>query len=288
MSPPPAHRLRRAALICVLLAVASPCYGQLESSALEPLPALDEVLQVDATPIKVEADPTPDYSWYQPAYYLDPEIWDGSIEVGINGASGNTDTFSITAGYDLKRETKRWDLSSDLKYFNTSQNSVQTQNYAILNVGAEWKSNNNWTAFGRSQLQYNEFQKWDLRLVLNSGLGYKLLDDDVSKLKVRFGAGASREFGGIDNKWVPEAVLGANSEQKLSSRQKIVSKFDYFPSWSDLGDYRMVSDLSWQIVLDEETNLSLKVGVVNNVDSTPAPGFKAVDTNYVVLLLWKL
>ena len=194
MSPPPAHRLRRAALICVLLAVASPCYGQLESSALEPLPALDEVLQVDATPIKVEADPTPDYSWYQPAYYLDPEIWDGSIEVGINGASGNTDTFSITAGYDLKRETKRWDLSSDLKYFNTSQNSVQTQNYAILNVGAEWKSNNNWTAFGRSQLQYNEFQKWDLRLVLNSGLGYKLLDDDVSKLKVRFGAGASRDL----------------------------------------------------------------------------------------------
>ena len=256
---------------------------------LEMLPPLDEVLEAaEQKPIEVEADPEPVYNWYQPAYYFDPVIWDGSIEVGVNGATGNTETFNITAGYDLKRETERWEFSSDLKYFNSSQSGIETQNYAIFNAGMEWKWDSAWSAFARTQLQLNEFQPWDLRLVLNGGLAYRAVDTDTGKLKFRFGAGASREFGGADDQWKPEAVFGMDAKQQLSKRSKLVSKMDYFPSWDDFSDYRLVSDVSWQIILDETTNLSLKFGVITNYDSTPDVGSVAQDVNYVAMLIWKL
>lgn len=261
---------------------------------LEMLPPLDEVLQSNEvlptkeTPIEVEADPEPAYTWYQPAYYFDPVIWDGSIEVGVNGATGNTETFNITAGYNLKRETDRWIYSSDLKYFNSSQAGIETQNYAIFNAGMEWKTRSAWSAFARTQLQYNEFQPWDLRVVLNGGLAYRAMDTDVSKLKLRFGAGASREFGGMADRWKPEAIFGMDAEQRLSKRSKLVSTLDYYPTWEDFSDYRLVSDVSWRIILDEATNMSLKIGVITNYDSTPDAGAFAQDVNYVAMLIWKL
>ena len=88
--------------------------------------------------------------------------------------------------------------------------------------------------------------------------------------------------------WVPEALLGMDSELRINDRMKLVSKTDYFPQWDNFRDYRVVSDTSWQLVLDEATNLSLKVGVVTNIDSTPQPGFKTTDLNYLAVLLWKL
>lgn len=281
--------IKQAASICwTTAAFLTACWATAAHAQVERLPSLDEVLKVDDTPIEVTAEPQPDYAWYQPAYYFPPEIWDGSIELGINGATGNSETFNISAGYDLKRETERWILSSDLKYYNSSQNSINTQNYAIFNAGIEWKSLGPWTAFTRSQLQFNEFQAWDLRLVLNGGLGYSVLDTKPSKLKFRFGAGASRDFGGGNEKWTPEALFGMDAMQKISDRQKLVAKMDYYPAWNDFSDYRLVSDTSWQIVLDESTNLSLKLGVVTNYDSTPPAGSVEQDVNYVALLMWKL
>jgi putative salt-induced outer membrane protein YdiY len=271
----------------LLILPAALAAGSAAAQNLQLLPPLDEVLEAPA-PIEVVGEPAPDYSWYQPAYYLSPKIWDGSIEVGVNGSRGNSQAFNISAGYNLKRETERFAFSSDLKYFNASTSGVQTQNYAIFNAGIEWKWDSPWSAFARTQLQYNEFQPWDLLLVLNGGLGYRVYDDGDNKLKLRAGAGASRQIGGADDEWKPEALFGVDSQLKVNDRQKFVSTIDYFPQWNNFDDYRLVSDVSWQVVLDEATNLSLKVGVVTNVDSTPQPGFVRSDVNYVALLLWKL
>lgn len=280
-------------LVCCCLPYCVLLGGSLNGQDLQLLPSLDEVLEPETVDLEAveQAAPEPagpQYSWYQPAYYFSPKIWSGSIEVGVNGSQGNTETFNISAGYDLERETDRLLVSSDLKYFNASTNSQQTQNFAIGNAGIEWKWDSPWSAFARSQLQFNEFQPWDLRLVLNGGLAYRVVDTDTRKLKLRAGAGASREFGGGDETWIPEALFGMDSELHLNGRQKLVSKLDYFPQWDNFDDYRMVSDVSWQVVLDETANLSLKVGVVTNIDSTPAPGFTSQDVNYVALLLWKL
>jgi hypothetical protein len=62
---------------------------------------------------------------------------------------------------------------------------------------------------------------------------------------------------------------------------------DYYPAWEDFHDYRLVTNAYWEILLDDQTNLSLKLGAVDRYDSTPN-GALPNDIDYFVTLLWKL
>ena len=64
-------------------------------------------------------------------------------------------------------------------------------------------------------------------------------------------------------------------------------KVDYFPEWGNPDNFRVVSDLGWEVLLDEQHNLNLKLSVNDRYDSTPN-GRQPNDVNYALLLLWKL
>ena len=52
-------------------------------------------------------------------------------------------------------------------------------------------------------------------------------------------------------------------------------------------DYRVISEFSWEVLLDEATNLSFKASVIDRYDSTPNNA-KANDIDYAFLVLWQL
>ena len=56
-------------------------------------------------------------------------------------------------------------------------------------------------------------------------------------LKGRVGAGATKEIGGVNNEWIPEALFGLDYRRQLSRKQKLELTVDYFPSWEDFTDY---------------------------------------------------
>ena len=246
-----------------------------------PLGSVDPVLP---DPI-VAAEPEFAPAWYQPSAWIGPD-WDGSIEFGLNGQSGNSKAESLRVGLDLSRETPRTNWDVDFIYNKAETEQVETQNNALLLSNWDYKLNNpRWTSFFKLGLEYDEFKDFDLRLFMNAGLGYYLIQTPNTTLRGRFGSGASREFGGLDEEWKPEAVFGLDLEHQLTERQKIKIVNDYYPNWTDFSDYRLITDASWQMMLDAASNLSLKVGVLNRYDSTPN-GLKPNDVNYAVLLLW--
>ena len=227
-------------------------------------------------------EPTPVPAWFS------LEFWDVSFEAGINGSEGNSKTFNMHTGFDLKRED---DLSLDkitLRYNNNYTNSVQTQNNALLKGRHEWLFlDSPWSAFINGDLLYDQFKAFDLRLVTNGGVGYTHIKTEATTFKTRYGAGVSREFGGPDDSWTPEALFGLDYTRQLTQRQKLSATVDYYPEWGSFTDYRLLSDFSWELLIDEEANLSLKLNVVDQYDSTPN-GAVANDINYALLLLWKL
>jgi hypothetical protein len=103
----------------------------------------------------------------------------------------------------------------------------------------------------------------------------------------RLGAGASREFGGPDDRWVPESLVGTEYNQQISKYQKLYAKVDYFPEFDEAGEFRLVGDAGWEIELIQPSNLSLKISVNDRYDSTPN-GAEPNLMNYSVLLLLKL
>jgi hypothetical protein len=141
--------------------------------------------------------------------------------------------------------------------------------------------------YATGEVFYDEFQAFDLQTSANTGIGYRFVHEPEVEFIGRCGAGTSREFGGPDERWVPESLLGFEFNQVLSRTQQFYGKLDYYPEWDEIGEFRLVADCGWQIQLNEPSNVSLKISASDRYDSTPN-GAEPHLVNYSVLLLLKL
>jgi putative salt-induced outer membrane protein YdiY len=223
----------------------------------------------------------------EPVWWLRPVMgWEGNLELGITGSEGNSQTFNIHLGSELKREWGCNVLDFDFSYFKNTTNSVETAHRAYL----DWKydrlcKDSPWSWFVSGKVYYDEFRAYDLRVAVNTGLGYQFIKNDITSLAGRFGGGFSKEIGGPDERYVPELIFGIDFERQLTKRQKLTAKVDYLPDVTDFGDFWLNTDVGWQVTLDEEANLSLKISAIDRYDSTPSDA-KPNDINYAVTLLW--
>ncbi len=215
------------------------------------------------------------------------DLWEGSCELGANGTEGNSQTFDIVFGFDVKRETERNIISADLDYRKNSANSIETAHKGLLLGRYEHPFKDSpWTWFFDTTLEYDEFRAFDLRIAFSTGLGYRFIKTEQTSLIGRFGGGASHEIGGPDGRWVPEMVFAADLEHQLTERQKIIASVDYYPEITDFAAFRLNTELGWEVLLDEAMNLSMKVSLLDRYDNHAPVGIKPNDLDYAVTLLW--
>ena len=246
-----------------------------------PLPLNSPTSESDVTLEEAKA-------WWALDSWIRPVVWDGGVEFGLSGTAGNSESVSVRAGANMEQKTDVDEFVWSVTYAKTNSDGLETQNYGILNTRYErFLGESRWSYFFKQQLTYDEFKAFDLRVVLNSGVGYRLLKTETIDWQGRVGAGVSHEIGGPDDSWVPEALFGTDLKWQMSKRQKLTLKCDYFPAWEDFGDYRVDTDFAWEILLNEAYDLHLKSSIIDQYDSTPN-GAKPNDVNYAVLLLWKM
>ena len=97
----------------------------------------------------------------------------------------------------------------------------------------------------------------------------------------------SREIGGPNDGYTPEISSGIEWKHKLSDRQNVFAKVDYFPDVTNFQDFRLNSKAEWEMIVSKTWGLSLKMSVFDRYDSTPE-GKRPNDLNYTMLLLWAL
>lgn len=246
-----------------------------EAAAAEARP--ESTVPVSTTPV----------AWYYPWTWFPTDGWENSAELGINGSAGNAESFSFQTGARFKRKTELHLFDFRISHNRTNAAGVETQNNALAFADYErFLGASHWTFFVKNGLEYDEFKAFDLRYNSNAGVGYSFFSTDDLTLIGRFGAGASREFGGPDDEWKPEALFGMDYDHQINARNKLIAKADYFPEWADFANFRLIMDMSWEYLIDAEGNLSLKLGAVDRYDSTPN-GAKRNDVNYSALLLYK-
>jgi putative salt-induced outer membrane protein YdiY len=255
----------------------------------EPLgDAFESLLPPLVEPDQEAAFAAPPNAWFYPAYWWGSEPWDAGLELGINGSEGNKSTLSLRSGGHVKRVTPRWKFDSSLVYNKNRSNDLETQHNAKVDARVDRILNESpWTLFSLDNLIYDEFQTYDLQVSVNAGVGYQLLKTHTIDLLARVGTGATREFGGVVEDWQPQALFGTDYTHQISTTQRLAAKIDYFPEWQDFREYRVVSDLGWQIALDRPKNVSLKLSLIDRYDSTP-DGAKPNSFDYAVLLIWGL
>lgn len=215
--------------------------------------------------------------------------WDGSAELGLNGSTGNSELLNFRLGAGAKRTVPdRYETSADIVYKLGKEEGSTTQSEGSLQLRNDWLlgAESPWRIFAQGRLEYDQFQDWDWRLSLFGGVGYEFIETDRTLLLGRVGAGVRKDFGGSDDSWVPEALLGLDFGHQINDRQKLTATADLFPSLSDFGQYRVVAKAAWELLVDPETNLSLKIGVENRYDSDPGDDVKRNDLDYFAVLVW--
>ncbi|MEX1039517.1 MAG: DUF481 domain-containing protein [Pirellulaceae bacterium] len=221
-------------------------------------------------------------------YWLGEAKWNNSLELGINGQTGNTESLSLRGGARLRREGKYTTTSANVRHLRTSNRGIRTQNNAIMDSRFElpFKTFDRWHLFETNFLEFDEFKVFDLRLAVNGGLGYKIIKTDATDFTMSVGSGFSREYGSPNEEMVPEGMMGWTLNQQFTSRHSIEGKYEIFPDWGDFSQYRSVGEFAYKVMLDEDNRLSMKFSVVNRFDSS-SNGTEKNDMDYAVLLLWK-
>jgi putative salt-induced outer membrane protein YdiY len=213
--------------------------------------------------------------------------WTGSIQLGLNGSEGNTDRLSFRTGLDATRFATDMETRIALRYSYATSDGETSENKARADVRNDWLiADSRWRYFVLGLAEYDRFQEWDVRASIFLGLGYEFIKTDRTLLLGRAGAGLTREFGGDRTRIIPEALLGADLEHKLTERQKVTATVDFFPALDHIGEYRLNARAAWEILIDPEVNLSLKIGVEDRYNSRPGEGFKHNDLDYFALVAW--
>jgi putative salt-induced outer membrane protein YdiY len=226
-----------------------------------------------------------------PVVSVEPKIvktWSGSLQFGMDGVEGNSQSMNLRFGFDVRRKTDlhlfymNADYNRATSNYNTTTNRLYSQaRYERIIPDTDWM------LFEGGTGEYDHFQPYDFRITDYAGVGYWLFKNSQASLKTRFGGGFSHDFGGLRNQiYSPELLFGFDYERKISERQRLTAMLEYMPNVTDFETYRLNSQAGWELLLDKETNLSLRFAVRNRYTSNPGAG-KPNDLDYAALLMWK-
>lgn len=211
--------------------------------------------------------------------------WDGSVGFGLNGTGGNSQNVDINLSVETQRETADGVTDFLFNYFYSESDLVPSTDRIFSKARHEHKlANPNLNWYYSGTWEWDRFTGYDFRIALHTGAGWLLCRDDVRSLKTRFGAGSSREIGGVQDDWPLELQWGLDWERKLGSKTRLFATNDYYPQFKDFARFRVNTRAGLETVLDPAYGLSLQTFVLNRYNSTPNPGFQANDIDYGVSL----
>jgi putative salt-induced outer membrane protein YdiY len=215
--------------------------------------------------------------------------WKNEVEAGINGSSGNSDAFSLHAGYTAtyKDTEDGWKFAT--AYDKAESDGTESRNQFIANLQKDWFwSGSPWFSFAQGRYDWDKFKEWDYRLSASGGAGYEFINDDTWYLTGRFGLGGNKTFGDQAEDFTPEAILALNAAWTISERESIELVNTLYPNLEDGGEYRNLTDFSWKMQMTDKGSLAMKIGLINEYDSLAAQGTDKNDFKYSLSLVWGL
>ncbi|HUE74800.1 MAG TPA: DUF481 domain-containing protein [Pirellulaceae bacterium] len=223
------------------------------------------------------------WEFWAPGYW-DP--WDGSVELGLSGTEGNSQTFNVRAGLKARHKTEFLVRTLEITSIQKSAAGITTANTALVDGRLELPMpGNRWNYYVHGLAEYDQFKAFDYRVSADTGVGYEFIQTERTTLLGRAGLSASQEIGGPDDDVKPELAFGGEFKHQFNSTHSISGKVDYFPNVTDFSDFRLNSQAGWEMALSKVWGLSLKLSVIDRYDSTPQ-GARPNDLDYSTLLIW--
>jgi len=210
------------------------------------------------------------------------DLWAGSFDLGYSLTRGNAETNTFTLAANAVRATSRDKISvyaTAIKANARSKTSGDKEETAnAIRGGGRYDINltSKVFAFGFSDLEFDEFQQLDLRMVLGGGGGWHAIKSERTIFDVFGGGSYNKEYFSTGLKRnSAEALVGEELSHQLSSRSQLKQRMVFFPNLSETGEYRLNFDTS--LVTNLNRWLSWQVTFSDRYLSNPVPGAKSND-----------
>jgi putative salt-induced outer membrane protein YdiY len=208
------------------------------------------------------------------------DLWTGAVDLGYAQAKGNAQTNTINTSAKVLRTTTRDSINA---YFYSlySKNSSSGQSILAANsIRGGLKYDLNLTprfyVFGSTDLEFDEFQKLDLRFVPAGGVGFHWIKNKQTVWDLFGGGSLNREFfqGGL-TRTSGEILLGNELSHKFWNVMTMGEKIVLFNNVTNSGNYRLNSDVV--LAASIKKWLSYQVTGSSRYLSNPPPGRKTHD-----------
>lgn len=227
--------------------------------------------------------------------------WKSSAELGYVGTSGNTNTETVKAGFDISYEIEKWLHKGHAEAFSTT--SETTDATTVPAIIKDERTAAKWLVSGQSDYKFNEFDYFyglisyeddrfsgfQYQAKLSVGYGRKVIHTDSHELKLEIGPGY-RKFR-IEQ--APPPAPLAESENETLARVNAgyvwtISKTSKFTEnltgefGADQDELKSVTALTANI----NSTLAMKLSyTVKNLDVVPA-GKENTDKEAAVTLVF--
>lgn len=216
-----------------------------------------------------------------------PPGWAGSAGAGFAMTSGNSDTSSVNAAYDLKRDTGGPLVfrSSGLLLYGKSQD-VLTSDRLSLDGRVERRLTERTSVFGQTQYLRDEFKSIDYLLAPTVGISHLLVKNDRSEFGVDGGVGGVWEKNaGLDTDLDGALTAGQKFSHKITATTEVIEKAAAIWKMDDFEDalYTFGAGLAASITAATQ----LKVEFLDTYKARPLPGVQKNDIATIVSFVYK-
>jgi putative salt-induced outer membrane protein YdiY len=217
------------------------------------------------------------------------DSWEHELDLGINGATGNSQAFSLHAGFKSDFTSPDSEIKFKTAYDRSSTDGEESRNQFFADLLKNWLlSESPWFFFSQGRYDWDRYKDWDYRIALSGGAGYQFVKNSRWDIYSRAGLGGNRTYGGDDEEVTKEALLGFQAGWTISDHESLVFDTTFYPSLEEDGAYRNITTLDWKLALQRESKLAMKIGLSNEYDSEASGDEKRNNFKYYLSLVWGL
>jgi len=208
-------------------------------------------------------------------------LWTGSVTVGANLQSGNTDRASASVAAGAERRTDRDRFSLGFLYNYGKENDQLTVRNTYASGKYDYFFTKKLYGYLALELLNDQFQDIDLRTTVGPGIGYQIWDDPIKSLAFEGGVSYVSENlrVGEDNDYFA-ARLGLNLRYNLFKSVVFTNRLLYFPSLEQFSTYTLRNEAAVTTPLGAQW--ALKLANIYQYNSEPSPGLGNTDSQWIL------
>jgi len=191
----------------------------------------------------------------------EPTIWTVTVGAGLALTSGNTDTSTVNASYEVAYtpQTRHVVKSNGLAIQGKTEDEL-TADRLGLNVRHEYSVYERAYVFGQNQFLRDRFKSIDYLVAPAGGIGYSVIETPETKMGFDAGLGGVWEKNaGVSVEASGSVTLGETLARTLTATTSLTQSYSGLWKTTDFGDSLHVLSLGLSATMSTRTQLKIEL-----------------------------